>query len=291
MKKDEQSTAIIPREDDKALVALVDLEEAVQGNEAALIVYGDPDIPNDEKLQIIKGMLNIEEQMEGVPPTPPKCELSHGGYTFDGEASTSEFQAIILYKYRVNSFFINDESKVPIKLDFLPSDVNKKPPLCTSVQALVGSRAQIEVTTKAGEIVKVFGLCDQLSKHPDCWLNNFGVGGGNAKPCANKWDLWIWRIGDEKPHFLSLPSTSLVAVNKYSELVTKKKKAMHEVITSFRYEKKDDGGSQKWGVVVFGPHDPIPKKDIESRRHINRIRIELKKEYGQPTNLSDRRET
>lgn len=286
MKDDKQSTA---------LVALVALEDAVQGNEAALAIYNDGTIDHDEKLEIIQGMLNgVDDQMAGVAPKPPVCELGKHGYTFDGEGgSVEEFDAVVVLHFAVNAFFLEEKEKDnPIKIE-IPEETNLKPPFCVSIGAIKGSKpAQKVFEKRTGSEVTVFGNCGNHRISGDCHLNKFASAlEGNGKACANKWWLLIWRMGDDMPHLLQLPATSMEIFSEYLRSLRKAKKAIHTVWTSFRF-KQGESGSNVWGIFDHGPFEDIASDEIGTHRIVNQFRKELREAaYGQATGVSEEPKT
>lgn len=277
MKKDEQSTA---------LVAVKDL---VQGDETALAILNDESMPEDQRLAIVKDMnKGVEEMMEGIEKKLPVLSLGKDKDPKTGkespkwffqyeEKSVDYFTGIILWSLPANSYFHNlIPQKKAIDFDY-PSNTNFKPPFCTSVGGIKGSKPEQDAADKNGVAVKVFGNCGNAKIPGDCWLNKFGSSPtSSGKACANKKRIVMWKKGGDEPFILTLSTMSVPILDDFLTGLSKHKPhplASHRVLAEFKCE-MEKRENETYAKLVVGDYQEL--KDVEVIQEIYRLRMETK---------------
>ena len=155
----------------------------------------------------------LQENLESVEdPRPPKIKFKEGFTLAEGENHLAEFEAIIVFAKNANAWYQG-------KYD--PRD--PQPPDCASSDGKVPDRGE----EKQAESCKV------------CPRNEFKKD-GSGKDCKNMKVLFLLQPGGIIPKTLSIPPTSLKAVNNYLMNLAASGVAYHQVLTSFEAWKQDD---------------------------------------------------
>lgn len=154
-------------------------------------------------------------------PQLPKIHFKDGFTMNEGEKTIYEFNGIILFAKNQNAFYLKP---------YNPS--NTQPPDCFSPDG---------ITPTQGVAIQAQSCVANLQ--PDgtrklCPHNEFGSSPtGNGKRCKNMKVIYLVQEGEILPRVVTIPPTSLEAVNKYFGSLSSK--PYWKVLTKFEAYKKD----------------------------------------------------
>ena len=235
----------------------------VKNNKDLSVIETLPDELRDE--------FNLKDNMEGVQPRLPMIGIAHQAqlYIMPDESKIPEFEGIILDTNRINAWW--DKS--------FDETGGGTPPDCFSMDGID---------------------CDQNSNMPqtklcrDCEKNKFGSAvekdgsKGKGKACKNMKRVHIVLEGEMLPHRMTLPPSSLKAIDDYISRLTSKGLPYQLVHTTFKLKEAKNTVGIKYSE--FKPERGILITDPEKAANLKKLLHELKpamrgqeiilKEYG-----------
>jgi len=153
---------------------------------------------NSELPVEVQGVFDIGENMEGVAPRFPQIKIIHQGQQFEmpDETKTDTIEGVILDTNRINAWWqvSFDESGGGTPPDCFSLDGIKPGPGCSAQQS---------------------------TSCRECEKNAFGSD-GRGKACKNMKRVHILLDGEMLPYRLTLPPSSLKAIDDYISMMTSK---------------------------------------------------------------------
>ena len=233
---------------------------------------------NNKDLSVIETLpdelrdeFDLKANMEGVQPRLPMIGIVHQGqlYTMPDESKIPEFEGIILDTNRINAWW--EQS--------FDDTGGGTPPDCFSMDGID---------------------CDQNSNMPqsqlcrDCEKNKFGSASekdgvpGKGKACKNMKRVHIVMEGEMLPHRMTLPPSSLKAIDDYISRLTSKGLPYQLVHTTFKLKEAKNAKGIKYseikperGILITDPEQATNlKKLLRDMKPVMRGQEIILKEYG-----------
>ena len=233
---------------------------------------------NNKDLSVIETLpdelreeFDLKANMEGVQPRLPMIGIVHQGqlYTMPDESKIPEFEGIILDTNRINAWW--EQS--------FDDTGGGTPPDCFSMDGID---------------------CDQNSNMPqsqlcrDCEKNKFGSAvekdgsKGKGKACKNMKRVHIVMEGEMLPHRMTLPPSSLKAIDDYISRLTSKGLPYQLVHTTFKLKEAKNAVGIKYseikperGILITDPEQATNlKKLLRDMKPVMRGQEIILKEYG-----------
>jgi len=235
----------------------------VKNNKDLSVIETLPDELRDE--------FDLKANMEGVQPRLPMIGIAHQAqlYIMPDESKIPEFEGIILDTNRINAWWEKSFDETG----------GGTPPDCFSMNGID---------------------CDQNSNMPqsqlcrDCEKNKFGSAvekdgsKGKGKACKNMKRVHIVLEGEMLPHRMTLPPSSLKAIDDYISRLTSKGLPYQLVNTTFKLKEAKNTVGIKYSELK--PERGILITDPEQAANLKKLLHELKpamrgqeiilKEYG-----------
>lgn len=235
-------------------------------------------VKNNKDLSVIETLpdelreeFDLKANMEGVQPRLPMIGIVHQGqlYTMPDESKIPEFEGIILDTNRINAWW--EQS--------FDDTGGGTPPDCFSMDGID---------------------CDQNSNMPqsqlcrDCEKNKFGSAvekdgsKGKGKACKNMKRVHIVMEGEMLPHRMTLPPSSLKAIDDYISRLTSKGLPYQLVHTTFKLKEAKNAVGIKYseikperGILITDPEQATNlKKLLRDMKPVMRGQEIILKEYG-----------
>jgi hypothetical protein len=220
----------------------------------------------------LRDTFNLKANMEGVQPRLPQIAIVHQAqlWVFPDETQVKEFEAIILDTNRINAWWERSFDETG----------GGTPPDCFSMNGID---------------------CDQNSAMPqsklcrDCPKNKFGSdvrsGGevGRGKACKNMKRVHIILSGELLPHRMTLPPSSLKAIDDYISRLTSKGLPYQLVYTTFKLKEAKNKEGIKYseikpdrGILITDPEKAaMLKKLLTEFKPVMRGQEIISEEYGE----------
>jgi len=175
----------------------------------------------------LRETFNLKQNMEGVQPRLPQIGIVHQGQLFimHDETKVAEFTCIILDTNRINAWWevSYDESG------------GGTPPDCFSMNG-------IELDPNCSAPQSPTGLCR------DCDKNKFGSD-GRGKACKNMKRVHVLLDGEMLPLRMTLPPSSLKAIDNYISMLTSKGLPYQLVHTIFKLKETKNKEGIKYSEI------------------------------------------
>ena len=237
----------------------------VKENNVPEVVETLPDALRDE--------FDLGANMEGVQPRLPMIGIVHQGallFTMPDESQVKKFEGIILDTNRINAWWDKSYDETG----------GGTPPDCFSMDGID---------------------CDQNSNMPqsqlcrDCDKNKFGSAApnkdgskGKGKACKNMKRVHIVMDGEMLPHRMTLPPSSLKAIDDYISRLTSKGLPYQLVHTTFKLKEAKNAKGIKYseikperGILITDPEQATNlKKLLRDMKPVMRGQEIILKEYG-----------
>jgi hypothetical protein len=154
----------------------------------------------------VAGMFDVQENMEGVEPRLPQIRIAHQAQVFKmpDDTKVDSIEGIIIDSNRCNAFWAKSFEEAG----------SGNPPDCFSLDA-----------------VKPNGENPCAKTCAECKNNRYGTDGGRGKACKNMRRVHILVGENILPFRLSLPPSSLRAVDDYLVQLTTKGRPYPTVVT------------------------------------------------------------
>ena len=211
-----------------------------------------------------QGVFNPADNMEGVEPRLPQIGIIHQGQMFkmpNGE-SVATFEGIILDTNRANAYWLKsfDESG--------GGDL----PDCSSLDGIMPDLNAEDV---------------QAESCHTCNYNQFGTAAkGGGKACKNMKRVHILMGDSILPHRLTLPPSSLKAIDLYISLLTSQGVPHQLIATKFSLKEESNKAGIMYSEIVMHQGDAII--DIETVNNLKKQYTELKPIMrGQPIQFNE----
>lgn len=192
---------------------------------------------------------SVTDSMEQIDPRLPQIGIIHQGQLFqmpDGE-KLQEFTGIILDLNRANAYW---------KESFGDSG-GGTPPDCSSIDG-------INADLNTEECPSPTGKCGH-GKQPECPNNRFGSA-GRGKACKNLKRVHIILEGHKMPLRLTLPPTSIKALDIYVSLLASKGYPYQRAETNFGLKESQNKEGIKYSEITLHElriiEDPSPELDM-----------------------------
>ena len=186
-------------------------------------------------------LFDMRKNLEGLEPRLPQIKILHGEaqlYNYPDDTKKETFEAIILDFNRCNAYW---------KIPFSDSG-GGTPPDCSSLDAL-------ELDPMSEEPQSTTGKCK------DCDHNVFGSDktkeSGRGKACKNMMRIHLLFENQMIPFRLTIPPTSLVAMDTYIPLVASKGLPYQLVRTIFSLKQDKNKDGIKFSKVELAMGDVI----------------------------------
>lgn len=180
----------------------------------------------------LRNEFNLKANLEGVQPRLPQIGIVHQAqlYVFPDESQQKEFEGIILDTNRINAWWEKSFDETG----------GGTPPDCFSMNGIE---------------------CDQNSNMPqaalcrDCEKNKFGSAvekdgsKGKGKACKNMKRVHIMLEGEMLPHRMTLPPSSLKAIDDYISRLTSKGLPYQLVHTTFKLKDTKNAKGIKYSEI------------------------------------------
>ena len=236
----------------------------VKNNKDLSVIETLPDELRDE--------FDLKANMEGVQPRLPMIGIAHQAqlYVMPDESKIPEFEGIILDTNRINAWWEKSFDETG----------GGTPPDCFSMNGIDA---------------------DQNSNMPqsqlcrDCDNNKFGSAvekdgsKGKGKACKNMKRVHIVLEGEMLPHRMTLPPSSLKAIDDYISRLTSKGLPYQLVHTTFKLKEEKNAVGIKYseikperGILITDPEQATNlKKLLSDLKPVMRGQEIIPKEYGE----------
>ena len=187
----------------------------------------------------------IAEEFKGLDVPLPKIKIpSGGGLAFEVPGDDAEspdmvknFNAVILKHKTINVYYKDKYTG------------ENTTPECYSEDGQFGKNKE------TGEVINC----------KECPLNEYGSGeGGSGKACQNKCVLYLLREGECIPTILTLPATSLKALNAYKVRLVSKGNLSNGIVTTFGLKKSESKDGIKYSEATFLAQRKLSVEEKES---------------------------
>ena len=177
---------------------------------------------------------SVTGSMDQIEPRLPQIGIIHQGQLYqmpDGE-KVQEFTGVILDLNRANAYWIESFTK----------SGGGTPPDCSSIDG-------INADLNSEECPSPTGKCGH-GKNPECPMNKFGSA-GRGKACKNLKRLHIILDGHRMPLRLTLPPTSIKALDIYVSLLGSKDYPYQRAETNFSLKESQNKEGIKYSEIVL----------------------------------------
>lgn len=192
----------------------------------------------------------VLQNFEGLQVQFENCRFPSGGMvSFQLEEEPIKFlDGVILVHYSTRALFLSK---------FGGSDDTKSPPVCSSTDGKFGKGLGSETGT---------GLCRS------CPYNEYGSytsyvdanDASNKKACSVKHRIFLLQSGNLFPILLSLPITSIKALEVFMTKLASKGKNYKQVITRIGLEKVQNKNGIPFAVATFKNMGEVSPEDFKS---------------------------
>lgn len=183
---------------------------------------------------------NVQSSMDEIEPRLPQIKIIHQGQIFEMPDGTKEtqFSGIILDLNRANAYWIES----------FQESGGGTPPDCSSLDG-------ISADLNADNCPSPTGKCGLGSK-PECPMNQFGSA-GRGKACKNLKRVHVILDGHQLPLRLTLPPTSIKAIDLYVSLLASKGIPYQLANTEFKLKEAQNKEGIKYSELVLNTVETI----------------------------------
>lgn len=192
-------------------------------------------VTKKEKHEVSTGEeFSVKSSMDEIEPRLPQIGIIHQGQLFlmpDGE-KIQDFEGIILDLNRANAYWQESFSE----------SGGGTPPDCSSLDG-------INADLNSDDCPSLTGQCGSGPK-PECPMNQFGSA-GRGKACKNLKRVHIILDGHQLPLRLTLPPTSIKALDLYVSLLASTGLAYQKAVTKFSLKETQNKEGIKYSEIVL----------------------------------------
>jgi hypothetical protein len=196
---------------------------------------------------------DLRENMEGLQPEFPVISILHGGaekFEFPEEETRATFTGVILDHYKMKVYWEN-----------APTEGETSPPVCFSMGGINGSLP----TEVDEEGHKRYGSC------AECHLNKFGTqrgGAGKGKACKDKHRLFVLLEGEQIPHRMTIPQSSIREFSNYMVFLMGKNYPYWTVATDFALKGFTSPSKMRYSVLSLKTARPMSAQEVEQMQEL-----------------------